>query len=163
MSSPPTRTFRFRPRYRPLAYAAVGVGVVLLIAALAFGLTGASLYFAVATGIIGPALGAFYMASPAWRLRVVVDDEGFEVGSDSKRRFRLLWTDVRRVIASPDTKTCFVDGGDPSTSLMVPGPGADAPYDIENKHELYALVVSRVGSDRLEEVELLETADLSGE
>lgn len=146
-----------------MAYTAIGVGALLLVAAPLFGLSGSSLYFALAAGITGPALGALYMASPAWKLRVVVDDDALEVGSATRRRFRLAWTDVRRVIASPSTKTCFVDGGDPATSFMVPGPGADAAYDIENKHELYELVVSRVGPDRIEEVELLETANLASE
>jgi hypothetical protein len=108
-----------------------------------------------ATGIVGVVLGTAYLASPTWRLRVVADDDGLEVGTPAKPRFRLAWTDVVRVIASPSTRTCFVDGGDPSRSLLVPGDGAPAPYWIENRDALYRAIVEHVSRDRITEVETL--------
>lgn len=120
--------------------------------------------FPLAAGGAGVMLGLMYLGSPTWRLAVVIDDEFLEVRSTRRRRFRLSWTEIREVVASPRTKTCFVDGGRPSRSLLVPGPGASAGYDIENKAELYDLIVARVaeaapdGEVRVREVELLEKA-----
>jgi hypothetical protein len=100
--------------------------------------------------LLGVALGAAYLASPTWRLVVVVDDDGLEV----VRRFRIAWKDVVRVVASPSTKTCFVDGGAPEKSLLVPGVGAPAPYAIENREALYDFIVAH--APKVEEVTTLE-------
>ena len=43
-----------------------------------------------------------------------------------------------RVVAAPTTHTCFVDGGAPERSLLVPGDGAPAPYDLEDREALVA-------------------------
>jgi hypothetical protein len=150
-----TATFRFRPRYRALAVSAIGVGGTLGIAAIA--LLGGALV-PLATGLAGVALGAGYLVSPTWKLRVIVDDDGLEVRSPRATTFRLPWVDVERVIASPSTKTCFVDGGDPAKSLIVPGDGAPAPYDIDDKAGLYDAIMSRVSKDKVHEVETLEAA-----
>jgi hypothetical protein len=131
---------------------------MLLASAPIFALAGASLIFAVATGLSGVVLGTLYLASPAWRIEVVVDDDALEVLSSGDRRFRLPWGEVRRVVASPATRTCFVDGGDPDRSLVVPGEGASAPYDIEDKEALYDAILARVPADAVEEVPLLESA-----
>lgn len=112
----------------------------------------------VVTGVIGVGLGAIYLASPVWRLSVNVDDRGLSVGNDTRERFSLAWSDVVRVVASPSTTTCFVDGGTPEKSLLVPGPGAIAPYDIEDKAALYAAIMDRVPSDKVQIVETLDQA-----
>jgi hypothetical protein len=146
------RRFAFRPRYRGVAWTSIGVGG-------ASGAAGALLSLpwpALAFGALGVALGAFYLVSPAWSIEVVVDDDALEVQQKGARRFRLPWPDVVRVIASASTKTCFVDGGEPDRSLLVPGPGAPAPYWIADREALYDAIVAHVAADKIEQVELLE-------
>jgi hypothetical protein len=142
--------FAFRPRYRGIAWVAIGVGASLDALALA-GLP----WPALATGALGVAMGAFYLVSPAWSIEVVIDDHALEVQQRGERRFRLPWSEVVKVIASRSTKTCFVDGGDPDRSLLVPGDGAPAPYTIADKDALFELIVASVDASKLEEVELL--------
>lgn len=151
------REFRFRPRYRTLPLAATVVGGALVVAAPVFGLTGASLWFALGAGAVGLAMWPLHRLSPVWKLRVRVDEEALEVGDARGRtRFRLPWPEVKRVVASPETSTCFVDGGEPGRSLMVPGPGATAPYAIEERAALYTEILSHVPLDKVVRVELLE-------
>lgn len=145
--------FRFRPRYGALAWGAVVVGGL---AAVLGGGSGA-IGLAVAGGV-GLAAGLAYLASPTWRYVVVVDDDGFEVVRGGARRFRVAWSAVVRVVASPTTTTCFVDGGEPAKSLLVPGDGAPAAYDLERKAELYRLILGHVAADRVREVATLEAA-----
>lgn len=149
-----TKTHRFRARYRGIAWTAIGIGGSL--AALATGIGFVMLPFT--TGAIGVVFGAAYLASPTWRLEVVTDDSGFEVRSRTRSRFRLPWSDVVRVVASPSTHTCFVDGGSPDKSLLVPGVGAPAPYDLEDRETLVATILAHVTPDRIETVETLERA-----
>jgi hypothetical protein len=141
--------FRFRPRFRALALSSVGVGGVLGIVSIAL-LGGALL--PLATGALGVALGAGYMLSPSWKLRVVADDDALEVPG----KFRLAWADVVRVVSSPSTHTCFVDGGAPEKSLLVPGDGAPAPYDIADKAALCEAILRHVPADRVETVDSLD-------
>ncbi len=143
------RSFRFRPRYRGVAWTAIGTGGTL--AAVAVATMGAALV-PIVTGAVGVALGAAYLGSPTWRLEVSVDDDALEV----KRRFRLRWQDVVRVVASPTTKTCFVDGGAPEKSLLVPGVGAPAPYAIVDGDALYAEILAHVDRAKVTEVATLE-------
>lgn len=143
--------FRFRPRYRGVALAAAAVGLVLLGVAAWRAEVGLGV-----GGGAGVAVALLYLASPAWRYVVVVDDEALEVVRGDERRFRLPWAAVRRLVVSPTTGTCFVDGGEPGKSLLVPGDGAPAPYDLEDKAALYAAIVARVPADRVEEVASLD-------
>lgn len=155
MSEPAAKaTHRFRPRYRGVAWTAVGVGGSLAGVAAAIGFVMVPLV----SGLAGIAIGAAYLASPTWRLAVTVDDDGLEVGSTTKRRFRLPWSDVVRVVASPTTHTCFVDGGAPERSLLVPGDGAPAPYDLTDRTALYDAILAHVPADKVETVETLEAA-----
>ena len=110
------------------------------------------------TGILGLALGGAYLNSRTWKFVVVTDAEGLEVRDGKGTRFRLRWTEIVRVVASPSTKTCFVDGGRPEHSLLVPGDGAPAPYAITDRDELFATILERVTPDRIETVETLERA-----
>jgi len=112
----------------------------------------------VVTGLVGVGLGAVYLASPVWRLSVTTDERGMSVGSDAQQRFSLAWDEVVRVIASPSTTTCFVDGGTPEKSLLVPGPGAIAPYDIDDKKALYDEILAHVAGDKVTIVEALDQA-----
>jgi hypothetical protein len=145
-------TFAFRPRYRGVAITSIGVGGAL--GAIALVSLGAAL-LPLATGAIGMVLGAGYLLSPSWKLAVVIDDDALEVRSPTKSRFRLPWGDVKKVVASPTTHTCFVDGGAPERSLLVPGDGAPAPYDLEDKQALFAAILSHVTPDKVETVETL--------
>jgi len=148
------RSFPFRPRYRALAWSSIGVGgTVAIFAALA----GAALA-PFGGGLLGIALGAGYLASPTWRIAVTVDDSGLAVASPGRLRFRLAWSDIVRVVASPTTRTCFVDGGTPEHSLLVPGDGAPAPYDIADRGALFELILAHVPADKVTTVESLDRA-----
>jgi hypothetical protein len=138
--------YRFRPRFRGLAIGAIGLGGVLAATTFVIGIGG------LVAGAVGAALGGLYLASPAWKITVRVDDDAIEVVG----RFRLPWADVKEVVASPTTHTCFVDGGTPDRSLLVPGDGAPAPYDIEDKVALYEAILAHVAGDRVRTVEVLQ-------
>ncbi len=126
----------------------IGVGGTLGIVGLAS--LGAAM-LPIASGLLGVVLGAGYLLSPAWRLAVVVDDEGLEVTG----KFRVAWSAIVKVISSPTTSTMFVDGGVPEHSLLVPGDGAPAPYDLEDKPGLCAAILAHVPPEKVETVETL--------
>ncbi|MBZ0232899.1 MAG: hypothetical protein K8M05_11265, partial [Deltaproteobacteria bacterium] len=147
--------YRFRPRFRGLAVLAMVLGLALGGYGLVAG--GAASTALVVIGMGGAALGGLYLGSPAWRMEVVVHDDALEVLASGDRRFRLPWSEVTTVIASPATETCFVDGGAPERSLLVPGDGAPAPYAIEDAAGLYRAIVARTPPERVREVALLET------
>jgi hypothetical protein len=109
-------------------------------------------------GLAAIALGGIYLGSPAWRLVVVIDEHALEVWAGSASRFRLPWDEVVRVVVSPVMATCFVDGGTPARSLLVPGIGAPASYDIEDRPALVAAILARTPADRVSVVDLLERA-----
>ena len=147
--------FRFKPRYRGMALSAIGIG------SLAGGVSLVALGAALAPlaiGATGVVLGAAYLLSPTWKLEVVVDDDALEVRSVRASKFRVAWSDVKRVVASPSTHTCFVDGGTPAQSLLVPGDGAPAPYDIEDKPALVSAILAHVPADKVRTVDRLEDA-----
>jgi hypothetical protein len=150
-----SRSFRFKPRFRGIAFTSVGVGGALgVVSIVALG----TALLPLATGAIGVALGAGYLLSPSWKLEVVIDDDAIEVRSPKSSRFKLPWNEVVKVVASPTTHTCFVDGGTPQRSLIVPGDGAPAPYDIEDKQALYDEILRRVTPDKVQTVETLAAA-----
>ena len=109
-------------------------------------------------GALGALAGAAYLASPTWKLEVAVDDAGLEVRSPARSRFKLAWGEIAKVIASSSTHTCFVDGGAPERSFIVPGVGAPAPYDLTDKRALYDAIVAHVPAGKIEHVERLELA-----
>jgi len=145
---------KFRPRYRGVAMVSMGTGGALATVAGALGF----LMLPLATGAVGVVLGAGYLLSPAWRMTVTADETGLTVGAPGKPRFALAWGDIVKVVASPTTKTCFVDGGSPEKSLLVPGDGAPAPYDLEDKATLFDAILAGVAKDRVETVASLEAA-----
>ena len=149
----PARSYRFRPRFRGLAWGSVGVGGALGAVTLA---TLGGAIMPLVTGALGVVLGSAYLMSPTWKLEVVVDDAGLEVRSAKASRFRLAWGDVVKVVATDET--CFVDGGAPERSLLVPGPGAPAPYDLEEKRALVAEIVSHVDPAKVRKVASLQEA-----
>jgi len=113
------------------------------------------------TGVIGIGAGVAYLFSPTWRLEVITDDTGLEVRSPKRSRFKLAWSDIVRVVASPTTNTCFVDGGAPERSLLVPGVGAPAPYDLEDRPALVATILARVTPDKVTTVESLDRSPVT--
>lgn len=148
------KRFRFKPRFKGLAATAVGLGGALGgVSIIALGAP----FLPLATGAAGVALGAAYLLSPTWKLEVVVDDAALEVRSPKASKFRVPWSDIKRVVASQQTTTMFVDGGTPEKSLLVPGDGAPAPYDIEDKPGLYAAILAHVPEDRVSKVDRLDT------
>lgn len=149
------RVFRFKPRYRGMALSALGIGGAL--GAVSIAALGAAL-LPLATGAAGVVLGATYLMSPSWKLEVAIDDDALEVRTPKASKFRVAWTDVVRVVASPTTNTCFVDGGAPERSLLVPGVGAPAPYDIEDRPALVAAILAHVPADKVKTVDTLEAA-----
>ena len=149
-------TFRFRPRFGAFAFLVGALGLVVL-AGAPF-VQGSSRTFALTCGVIGPALAAAYLASPAWRLRVRVDPEALAVVRGGRLCFCVPWLEVKRVLAAPSTKTCFVDGGTAAHSLLVPGPGAPGPYRIEGREALYDFILAHVPSDRVVVVPSIEEA-----
>ena len=134
---------------------AVGLGGVLGGVSL-IGLGAA--FLPLATGAAGVVLGAAYLLSPTWKLEVVIDDDALEVRTPKASKFRLPWGDVKRVVAAHSSHTMFVDGGKPEHSLLVPGDGAPAPYDIEDKPGLFAAILAHVPDDKVSKVDSLQSA-----
>jgi hypothetical protein len=145
--------FRFRPARPATAAAAALLGGGLLVTGLVAGAWGWA-----AAGALPLALALLYFRSPAWRTEVRVDDDALEVFMRGIRRFRLPWPEVAGVVASPATRTAFVDGGAPERSLLLPGRGARAPYRIEHQPELYDAILAHVAPERVTEVERLASA-----
>lgn len=148
------RSFAFRPRYRGMAWSAIGVGGSTTVVAAVLG----PVLVPLVAGALGVALGAAYLRSPTWRIAVTIDDDGLRVGSPSKLRFQIAWDDIVRVVAAPATSSCFVDGGAPERSLLVPGDGAPAPYDIAGRAELVEAILARVPAERVRKVASLDQA-----
>ena len=148
------RHHRFRPRYRGLAFGAMSLGGGLIAIGAGVGMVA----LPIVAGVLGIGAGTAYLVSPTWRLEVITDDTGIEVRTPNRSRFKLAWTDVVRVVASPTTNTCFVDGGAPERSLLVPGVGAPAPYDLEDRPALLATILARVTPDKVTTVETLDRA-----
>lgn len=144
----PTR-YRFRPRYRGLAWGSIGIGGALATIAL---WTPAVVAMA---SVCGVGLGAAYLFSPTWKLVVETSEGALTVRAKDKVRFTLPWSEVVRVVASPDTKTCFVDGGSAERRILIPGDGAPAPYGIEGKERLFDEIMARVPAEKIEKVALL--------
>jgi hypothetical protein len=160
-SAPPAtdaQRFRIRPRFRWFAYGLIAVGALYATSPWLLG-TGAARGMAIGLGAMGVLLGGLYLLSPAWRMVIVVGDPGIELlTARGDRRFLVPWSEIARVVASPTTKTAFVDGGEPGRSLIVPGRGAAAPYAVDRPRELYDAILARVPADKVEEVELLSAA-----
>jgi hypothetical protein len=147
--------FRFRPRFVALIATASGLGLICVGLALG-GVLGVAGDIGLVCGAGAAALAPLYAASPAWRLAVVLDDGGLSVVRGHDLRFRLPWPEVVRVVWSPTTTTLFLDGGVPERSLLVPGVGAPAPYDLERKAELCERILDHVPSDKVLLVGTLE-------
>ena len=112
----------------------------------------------IVAGALGTALGLAYMMSPSWKLAVVTDDACIEVRSGETVKFRLAWSSIVKVVAATSSPSAFVDGGAPERSLLIPGDGAPAPYQIENAAALIEELFTRIAPERIERVESLDAA-----
>ena len=152
MNSP--ATYRFRPRYRGVAFIAAAIGAIFVGISLIG--VGIALTATLMVGVFGVVLALAYLGSPTWGLIVRASDQGLEVGTVKRQRFVLAWSDIKRVVASPTTHTCFVDGGSAERSLLVPGDGARAPYWIENRDALFDAICANVDPARVQIVGTLD-------
>ena len=146
--------YRFRPRYRGVALIAAAIGAIFIGVSLVG--VGFAITAMLMVGVMGVLLAVAYLASPTWHIIVRVGDDGLEVGTKQRVRFVLPWTDIKRVVASPTTHTCFVDGGSAERSLLVPGDGARAPYWIENRDALFDAICAHVDPARVQIVGSLD-------
>ena len=146
---------RFLPRFRTLAFLTCGLGLVLAVYGYGVAGNGSVRLAFLGSGVIGLTLGVAYLLSPTWKLEVVTDDDGIAVRRGDLLRFRIDWEDIAGVISSPSTKTCFVDGGTPETSILIPGIDAPASYALSDKDHLYDTIIGKVPADRVTEVETL--------
>lgn len=146
-----TTPYRFRPRFLGVAFLSLSMGVVLIVAAVTITPDTMSTGFSFVTGTGGLFLGFAYLKSPVWKLAVEILDDALVVWTGTEERMRLPWDEVKEVIVDPEQTTCFVDGGTPAKSLLVPGPGAQASYDIRNKAELITEILAHVPADRVQE------------
>jgi hypothetical protein len=149
-----SRSFAFRPRFKGIAYLAMMSGPAAALAGYLSGYLGALV--ATVIGCAGIMLGVGYLRSPAWRFVVTVNDSGLSVSRGDREVLKLDWDEISKVVASPSTHTCYVDGGTPAQSLLVPGEGASASYDIDNKSELVGLIIEGVADEQLEIVDYLD-------
>ncbi len=143
--------YRFRPRFLGVAFLSLSIGVVLVVAAATITPDPLSSGFALVTGVAGLFLGFAYLKSPVWKLAVEIQDEALVVWTGNQERMRLPWDKVEKVIVDTVQLTCFVDGGTPDKSLLVPGPGAQASYDIRNKAGLIEAILAHVPKECVQE------------
>ncbi len=150
--------YQLRPRYAGLSYLALAVSISFGVLALSFNLSPQVRNVALGICVVGLGLAVAYQLSPVRRLQVVVSPQGIGLQSGEHQRFFLPWSQVKQVIASPQTSTCYVDGGSSEHSIIVPGVGAPAPYDIVNKLELYKEILRYTPESAIRYVESLETS-----
>jgi hypothetical protein len=143
--------YRFRPRFLGVAFLSLSIGVVLVVAGATITPDTMSTIFAYVTGTAGLFLGFAYLKSPVWKLAVDIEEESLVVWTGVEERLRLPWDEVKNVIVDAAHMTCYVDGGAPAKSLLIPGPGAQASYDILKKEELIAAILAHVPEDKVQE------------
>ncbi len=140
--------YRFRPRFIGAAFLSLSFGVVLIASAATITPDTMSAMFAFFTGSAGLFMGFAYLKSPIWKLAVdVSDDDDLILWNGKEERMRLPWAEIKEIVVDSDRLTCFVDGGSSDRSLLVPGPGAPAKYDIRKKAQLIKAILARVPED----------------
>ncbi|MCP4444712.1 MAG: hypothetical protein GY811_05105 [Myxococcales bacterium] len=139
--------YRFKPRFVGVAFVSLSLGVVLITASATITPDRVSSIFALGTGATGVLLSSMYLRSPVWRLAVDVQESGLVLWSGTSEKLRLPWSDVSRVVMDADREVCFVDGGTPDRSLLVPGPAAPASYVIAKREQLIDDILAHVPED----------------
>ncbi|MBL4632944.1 MAG: hypothetical protein JKY56_03680 [Kofleriaceae bacterium] len=152
MSAKSTR-YRFRPRFLGVAFLSLSIGTVLVVSSVTITPDRMSAIFSFFAGLAGLFLAFAYLKSPVWRLAVDIQDDDLVVWNGLEERMRLPWSKVIKVVMGPDGETCFVDGGTKELSLLVPGPGAVASYEIRHKKQLIAAILAHVDKDLIESSE----------
>ncbi len=143
-------SYPFSPRFKFVAYAALVLGAVALTGAIiAGGVSGWVI------GLLCISSGAAYLLSPAWKIVIETNENGITVFQKQKTRFSLPWSSVERFLVMPDEKAAFVDGGSPEKSVLIPGPGAQAGYQIVEKAALIREISKRIPAHRIKAVENL--------
>ena len=142
--------FRFLPRFKNLARAAIAVGIVLFAASLAVAIqTGLFRWSTLFFPCVGVVLGGLYLSSSTWTWLVEVDSAKLVVRSPSELKATISWKNIIKVIYSEDNQTLFIKGHNLETSFIVPGPGLSAPYLIEDKDKLIATILDMVATEKI--------------
>lgn len=139
--------FILLPTTRYVGWVAVATGGLL--AAL-----GPSLLWQVASG--GAALAVLLASWAVSRRRpvLILDEIGYRVEVAGHERFRVQWTEVRRVLHDRSEAALYVDCGDGRRNLLVP-PVAGFAFTFTDRARLVERILLRVG-DKAEEVERLD-------
>lgn len=153
--------YRFKPRFLGVAFVSLSLGVVLIAAAATLTPDRVSSIFALITGTIGVFLSFTYLRSPVWRLALDVQESDLVLWNGTTERLRLPWSDITRVVVDPDREVCFVDGGSPDKSILVPGPAAPASYVITKRDELIDAILAHVPSEVIVNPDDIDPATLT--
>ncbi len=152
--------YRFRPRFVGVAFVSISIGTILIVSSLTITPDRMSATFSFFVGLIGLFLAFSYLKSPVWRLAVDIQEDDLVVWNGLEERMRLPWQDIEKVVMGPEGQTCYVDGGSAERSLLVPGPGAGASYDIRHKKKLIEAILAHVSDDIVESSEeIAKTAE----
>lgn len=89
---------------------------------------------------------------------LIVDDAGYRVEVAGHERFRVLWSEVRRVLHDRSEAAVYVDCGDGRRNLLVP-PAAGFAFTFSDRERLVTGILARLG-DRVQEVERLDKQTL---
>tara|TARA_R110002073_G_scaffold103664_12_gene234825 strand:+ start:39051 stop:39641 length:591 start_codon:yes stop_codon:yes gene_type:complete len=152
--------YRFKPRFVGVAFVSLSIGVVLIAASATLTPDRFSSIFALITGAAGVFLSFTYLRSPVWRLSVDIQESALVIWSGTEEKLRLPWSDVTRVVMDPDREVCFVDGGSPDRSLLVPGPAAPASYVISKRDKLIDAILAHVPKDIITNPDDVDPASL---
>ena len=106
------------------------------------------------------AAGALLLLGIALLLRrrrptLELDPEGYQVVVAGQRRFRVAWSEVKRVRVDRAEGALYVDCGDPARNLLLP-PTRGYPFTFQDREVLFARVLASVPAALLDEVAALE-------
>jgi hypothetical protein len=145
--------YRLRPRFRLLPLSAAGIGTSVAVVGVV-----QSAVALIAVGGTATALAAGYWFSPTWKMRIVTSPDELQFHKTRDRITKIAWRDIRRVFVDRVHHTCLVVGRNADSSLIVPGVGAPAPYDIDDKRALFDEIVANVATEKLRDVDSIEAA-----
>ncbi len=146
-AAPGEARFTLLPTTRYVGWVAVATGAVL--AAL-----GPSLVWQIVSG--GAALAVLLATWAVGKRRpiLIVDDAGYRVEVAGNERFRVLWSEVRRVLHDRSEAAVYVDCGDGRRNLLVP-PAAGFAFTFSDRERLVQGILARLG-DKIQEVDRLD-------
>lgn len=153
--------YRFKPRFVGVAFVSLSFGVVLIAASATLTPDRFSSVFAFITGTAALLLSFLYLRSPVWKLAVDVQESGLVLWSGTEEKLRLSWADITRVVVDKDREMCFVDGGSPEVSIMVPGPAAPASYVVAKREQLIEAILAHIPADKIVDPDEVDVATLA--